>query len=124
MDLQPTHHLEAASSSSTTLPQLPQSDLLLVPNASTSTPITEQKPIRSSARVKAARQKEKERDQPKDRDSDSADQSAHPSWNPRSSKATTSKNKRSRESSAGKGKLKEADDSTRATKRFASLITI
>ncbi|KAI6008984.1 ubiquitin-protein ligase [Pisolithus marmoratus] len=100
MDLQPTHHLEAASSSSTTLPQLPQSDLLLVPNASTSTPITEQKPIRSSARVKAARQKEKERDQPKDRDSDSADQSAHPSWNPRSSKATTSKNKRSRESTS------------------------
>ncbi|KAI6113129.1 hypothetical protein F5141DRAFT_1188308 [Pisolithus sp. B1] len=89
-----------------------------VPNASTSTPASEQKPIRSSARVKAARQKEKERDIPKDKDSDSADQSAFPSGNPRSSKATTSKNKRSRESSAGKGKLKEpTDDSARPIKR-------
>ncbi|KAI6164689.1 hypothetical protein EDD17DRAFT_1775566 [Pisolithus thermaeus] len=89
-----------------------------VSNTSTSTPAFEQKPIRSSARVKAAKQKEKERDIPKDKDSDSADQSAFPSGNPRSSKATTSKNKRSRESSAGKGKLKEpTDDSTRAIKR-------
>ncbi|KAI6126477.1 ubiquitin-protein ligase [Pisolithus croceorrhizus] len=118
MDLQPTYHLEAASSSSTTPSQLPQSDLLQVSNTSTSTPAFEQKPIRSSARVKAAKQKEKERDIPKDKDSDSADQSAFPSGNPRSSKATTSKNKRSRESSAGKGKLKEpTDDSTRAIKR-------
>ncbi|KAL4078725.1 hypothetical protein V8B97DRAFT_1933082 [Scleroderma yunnanense] len=115
MDLQPTHQLEAVSS---TPSQQPQSEFLQFPSASSSASISEQRSTRSSARVKAARQKERERDQARDKDSDSADQSAALSENPRSSKATTSKNKRSREGSTGKGKAKESNDEpTRATKR-------
>ncbi|KAF9221474.1 hypothetical protein BS17DRAFT_758087 [Gyrodon lividus] len=70
------------------------------------------------ARVKAAKQKEKEREQARDKDSDSAEQSAALPENTRSSKPTTSKNKRSREVASGQGKAKDSnDDSTRASKR-------
>ncbi|KAF8449163.1 hypothetical protein L210DRAFT_3609574 [Boletus edulis BED1] len=74
--------------------------------------------LRSSARVKAARQKEKEREQARDKDSDAVEQSSAPSENTRTPKSTTSKNKRSREVASGKGKAKDStDDTTRASKR-------
>ncbi|KAH7881773.1 hypothetical protein F5I97DRAFT_1945577 [Phlebopus sp. FC_14] len=82
------------------------------------TSASESRSLRSSARVKAAKQKEREREQARDKDSDSAEQSVPPQETTRSSKATTSKNKRSREVNLGKGKAKEpSDDCTRATKR-------
>ncbi|KAI9573982.1 hypothetical protein HD554DRAFT_2202087 [Boletus coccyginus] len=69
------------------------------------------------ARVKAARQKEKEREQARDRESDAVEQSTAPE-NTRTPKPTTSKNKRFREVTSGKGKAKDSiDDSTRASKR-------
>ncbi|KAG1728087.1 hypothetical protein EDB19DRAFT_1897431 [Suillus lakei] len=68
-----------------------------------------EEPIRSSARVKAAKQKEKEREQAKDREGDSAEQSvAVLSESTRETRSITqAKNKRPREGSSGNGKSKE-----------------
>ncbi|KAG9312850.1 hypothetical protein JVU11DRAFT_6281 [Chiua virens] len=72
--------------------------------------------LRESTVVKASKQKEKEREQP--RDNDAVEQSNAPPENTRTLKPTTSKNKRSREATSGKGKAKEStDDTTRAFKR-------
>ncbi|KIJ20720.1 hypothetical protein PAXINDRAFT_165588 [Paxillus involutus ATCC 200175] len=116
MDLQPIYQQEATSSSTT---QLPQSELLQLPSISSSPAVvSESRSLRSSARVKAAKQKEKEREQARDKDSDSAEQSAALSENTRSSKPTTSKNKRPRETATGKGKEKDFnDESAQASKR-------
>lgn len=116
MDYQPLYHQEATSSS---VPlQLPESEQVILPSAST----IESKPTRSSARVKAAKQKEKEREQAKDREGDSADQSvAAPAESTRETRSTTQgKSKRFREGSSGNGKSKETSgDTIRVSKRYA-----
>ncbi|KAG1780930.1 hypothetical protein EV702DRAFT_963221 [Suillus placidus] len=84
-----------------------------------------EEPIRSSARVKAAKQKEKEREQAKDREGDSAEQSvAVPSESTRETRSTT-KNKRPREGSSGNGKFKESSEETsRVSKSRAHRATL
>ncbi|KAG5340284.1 hypothetical protein C0989_002300 [Termitomyces sp. Mn162] len=127
MDLQPLHHQEATSSASTSTArrQLDQ------PSAIS----TDSKTLRSSARVKAAKLKSKQKSNEKDRDS-TTQQSQLPSSSAasltdtvvlRSTRATTLKSKRSRETISGKGKGKVNDlpeetapRTTRRTRRVPS----
>ncbi|KAG1831365.1 hypothetical protein EV424DRAFT_1525835 [Suillus variegatus] len=86
-----------------------------------------EEPIRSSARVKAAKQKEKEREQAKDREGDSAEQYiAVPLESTRETRSTTqAKNKRTREGSSGNGKFKESSEETaRVSKSRAHRATL
>ncbi|KAG6869212.1 hypothetical protein C0993_009075 [Termitomyces sp. T159_Od127] len=110
MDLQPLHHQEATSSASasTARQQFDQPSALS----------TDSKTLRSSARVKAAKLKSKQKSNDKDRDS-AVQQSQLPSSSSavsltdtvvsRTTRATTTKSKRSRESIPAKGKGKAND---------------
>ncbi|TFK51850.1 hypothetical protein OE88DRAFT_1679337 [Heliocybe sulcata] len=107
MDLQPTQHQEAISSaSSSSQPQL------------SSSPSEAPRGVRSSARVKAAKQKEKENG--KERDStEQSSSTAATSEATRATRAGNSSSKLKRERSTGKGKAKEsADEASRASKRY------
>lgn len=123
MDLQPIHNQEATSSSSSQIQHL----VITEPSASSST--ADSKALRSSARVKAAKQKE----QDKGKDRDSAEQATSSSAaqplldSSISTRATRSSQqatraKRARDTDVkGKGKAKDfADETTvRASKRQA-----
>ncbi|KAG1850714.1 hypothetical protein F4604DRAFT_1907303, partial [Suillus subluteus] len=117
MDYQPIHQQEATSSSVSLQPL--ESEQAQFPLTSASVSTIDSKPIRSSARVKAAKQKEKEREQAKDREGDSAEQSvAVPSESTRETRsATQAKNKRPREGSSGNGKFKESSEETARVSR-------
>ncbi|KAG6812730.1 hypothetical protein H0H92_000947 [Tricholoma furcatifolium] len=114
MDLQPIHHQQAASSASASTSRQQDQD-------STSLP-TDSKTLRSSARVKAAKQKPKH----KSIDKDTAAPTQHPSSSsapltdtlvPRTSRSTTLKLKRSREALNTKGKAKATDSLEETTSR-------
>ncbi|KAG6833243.1 hypothetical protein H0H87_009864 [Tephrocybe sp. NHM501043] len=121
MDLQPIHHQQATSSASaSTNRQL---------NQDSPTLSTDSKTLRSSARVKAAKYKSKQKSTDKDRDS-TAHQSQHPSTSaaplkePRTTRASVLKSKRSKEALSAKGKTKANESSeetipttTRRTRR-------
>ncbi|KAG6890023.1 hypothetical protein C0992_003368 [Termitomyces sp. T32_za158] len=127
MDLQPLHHQEATSSASasTARRQFDQPSALS----------TDSKTLRSSARVKAAKSKSKQKSNDKDRDS-TVQHSQLPSSSavslpdtvvPRTTRATTLKSKRSRETISAKGKGKANDlpeetalRTTRRTRRGTS----
>lgn len=118
MDYQPIYQQEATSSSVSLQPL--ESEQAHFPSTSASVSTIDFKPIRSSARVKAAKQKEKEREQAKDREGDSAEQSvAVPSESTRETRSITqAKSKRPREGSSGNGKFKESSEETaRVSKR-------
>lgn len=113
MDLQPTQHPEAISSASPSSSQSTQPQ-----PASSSSEIP--RGVRSSARVKAAKQKEKE----KGKERDSTEQSSSSAATSDVSRPTRASNsasvlKRARERSTGKGKAKESADeaSARANKK-------
>ncbi|RDB23948.1 Ubiquitin fusion degradation protein 4 [Hypsizygus marmoreus] len=115
MDLQPIQHQEAtssASASTTTRQQLPDQD------SSSSAASEESKALRSSARVKAAKQKSKAKTKGKAKELDSttseqlsSSSAALPADTvvPRTTRATL-KAKRSREPITGKGKSTEVSD--------------
>lgn len=123
MDLQPTHQQEATSSSSSSIAQQQQS----LDQTSSSTTTVDSKVLRTSARVKAAKQKSKTRGKGKEQQSTHPDQetpsSAVPTDNVthRITRVTTNptKSKRSRETTSGKGKAKEVSEENlpRASKR-------
>jgi E3 ubiquitin-protein ligase TRIP12 len=122
MDLRPIQHPEATSSSSTSNAH-PGHD-------SHSVTASETKPIRSSARVKAAKQKAQTSDQSKDRDSSNPDQPGTTalttpleSISTRNARVSPTKVNRFRESNTGKGKARELpqESFTRHSKRCASL---
>lgn len=117
MDYQPINQQEATSSSVSLQPL--ESEQAQFPSTSASVSTVDSKPIRSSARVKAAKQKEKEREQAKDREGDSAEQSvAVPSESTRETRsAAQAKNKRPREGSSGNGKFKESSEETARVSR-------
>ncbi|KAG6902593.1 hypothetical protein C0995_014600 [Termitomyces sp. Mi166 len=125
MDLQPNHHQEVTSSASasTARRQLDQPSALP----------TDSKTLRSSARVKAAKLKSKQKSNDKDRDStvqqlpSSSAASLTDTVVSRTTRATTLKSKRSRETISAKGKAKANDlpeeatpRTTRRTRRGAS----
>jgi E3 ubiquitin-protein ligase TRIP12 len=120
MDLPPIQHQEATSSSLASTAQ-PNQD-------STRVSTSETKTIRSSARVKAAKQKAKQSVQDNDRDSSNPEQAQGTSTVPqlesistRTSRSSPVKANRSRELSAGKGKAKEVPaESSRSNKRYAA----
>lgn len=125
MDYQPIHQQEATSSSVSLQPL--ESEQAHFPSTSTPVSTIDSKPIRSSARVKAAKQKEKEREQAKDREGDSAEQSvAVPSESTRETRSITqAKSKRPREGSSGNGKFKESSEETaRVSKSRAHRATL
>ncbi|TFK39907.1 hypothetical protein BDQ12DRAFT_517010 [Crucibulum laeve] len=105
MDLQPIHHQEATSSSSASTHQLPDQD------SSFPTTSTPSRPLRYSARVKAAKQKLNTTDKGKERETSTEEQeiSASGTHSTDSSSSrpvrATTHSKRSRDSvSKGKGK--------------------
>ncbi|KDR80639.1 hypothetical protein GALMADRAFT_240990 [Galerina marginata CBS 339.88] len=115
MDLRPIHHSEATSSSSasTTHPSLPDTY-----SATTS----ETKPIRSSARVKAAKHKAQVKDpESPNQTQEPGTSSTHPSESisTRNTRASSVKGVRSREGNSGKGKAKEVpqEPASRSNKR-------
>ena len=121
MDLPPIQHQEATSSSRASTAQ---------PNRNPTTASTsEAKPIRSSARVKAAKQKAQQSVQDKDRDSSNPEQaqgtssaSQLESISTRTSRSSPAKANRFRELSAGKGKAKENPaDPPRSNKRYVAI---
>lgn len=125
MDYQPIHQQEATSSSVSLQPL--ESEQAHFPSTSAPVSTIDSKPIRSSARVKAAKQKEKEREQAKDREGDSAEQSvAVPSESTRETRSITqAKSKRPREGSSGNGKFKESSEETaRVSKSRAHRATL
>src|ERR1700720_160328 len=65
MDLQPIRNQEATSSSSASSNLLPTHQLNQESSVEASTPFAESRALRSSARVKAAKQKEQEKDKGK-----------------------------------------------------------
>ncbi|KAJ4473595.1 hypothetical protein J3R30DRAFT_3659131 [Lentinula aciculospora] len=81
------------------------------------------KPLRSSARVRAAKQKSQEKALDKERDL-SAEQSSSSTLPAESSRGTRASNKRSRESASGKGKAKEvfSEEPTRRRTRRSGLV--
>ena len=126
MDLQPIHHQEATSSvNSSTRSQFPQQD-----SSSSAVSSTETQNLRSSARVKAAKQKSQAKDKGKERNPTITHQqpSSHSVVEsseivvPRTTRATTnfSKPKRSRDKLVGKTKAKAVSDKSlpRTSKRF------
>jgi len=112
MDLQPIHQPEATTTASTSERTLEQH---------TSSISAETRALRSSARVKAAKQKEKgkEHESPGQPSSSTAQPDIVASRTPRSS-TTLTKSKRTRDNIAGKGKAKEVSDESppRASKRY------
>ncbi|KAG6909327.1 hypothetical protein DXG01_000927 [Tephrocybe rancida] len=115
MDLQPIHHQQATSSASA-------STARIQPDHESPVLSTDSKTLRSSARVKAAKNKSKQKANDQDRDS-TAHQSQLPSASaapltdtvvPRTTRASTLKSKRSCESLSVKGKAK-ANDSPEET---------
>ena len=124
MDLRQIQHTEATSSASASTAPHPSQD-------SHSATTSESKPIRSSARVKAARQKAQTSDQVKDRDSSNPVQAGETSATPlesistRNLRTSSSKVNRSRENITGKGKGRElpVESSTRSPKRYAARLT-
>lgn len=91
MDLTPSYHQEATASTSSTALDQDNVDISA-------------KPLRSSARVKAAKQKSQEKNQDKERDlSTEPSSSVLPAESSRGNRA----NKRTREQASGKGKAKE-----------------
>lgn len=117
MDLPPIQYQEATSSSRPSAAH-PNQDPTRVSTSETKT-------IRSSARVKAAKQKAKQSVQDKDRDSSNPEQAQGPSTafqlesiSTRTSRSSPAKVNRSRELGAGKGKAKEVPaESSRSNKR-------
>jgi hypothetical protein len=113
MDLRPIHHPEAESSSSvpTALPQPTTHQ-----ESSTASLSGEHKSLRTSARVKAAKQKSQAKGKGRDLDSASIEEHASSSLaigensNSRNNRSTAStiKNKRTRDLTSAKGKDKEA----------------
>jgi E3 ubiquitin-protein ligase TRIP12 len=105
MDLPPSHPQEVTASSSSL----------------DNTDSTEPGPVRSSARVKAAKQKSQEKNQAKDRNlntEQSSSSSADPAAS-RGSQPNPTSSKRSRESAQGKGKAKETNEEP-ARRRFVN----
>ncbi|KAF9454223.1 hypothetical protein P691DRAFT_809767 [Macrolepiota fuliginosa MF-IS2] len=128
MDLQPIHHPEAESSTSAST-ILPHSTTYQESSTSTS---GEHKTLRTSARVKAAKQKSQAKGKGKDLDNASAEETATSGAtgetpNPRNTRAAISitRNKRTKDTSSAKGKAKEAVDETpsRSNKRSRRTIT-
>lgn len=120
MDLQPNHHQEATSSASASIvvrQQIPNQD------STSSVASTDAKTLRTSARVKAAKQKSKAKDQGKERETNNSEQLSSASAAQDTARITraTIKSKRSRESVVGKGKSNEVveDAPSRASKRYA-----
>lgn len=126
MDLQPIHHQEAttsSSASSSTRIQLPDLD------SSSSTTAADSRALRTSARVKAAKQKSKAKGKGKECDSIIPEQS---SSSAAALSADTSRairiprSKRFREAVVGATKTKESTDETftRSSKRYLpSIVT-
>ncbi|KAF8637626.1 hypothetical protein AX17_002695 [Amanita inopinata Kibby_2008] len=116
MDLQPNHHQEATSSSSASVLSHSQLD------STAATSSTESRHLRSSARVKAAKQNNKLKGKGKERDLSTSEQSSEPSAAP--STAETSSTRitrsssnsvratRSKDSAFGKSKVKEVSEET------------
>ncbi|KAL0569563.1 Ubiquitin fusion degradation protein 4 [Marasmius crinis-equi] len=105
MDLQPSHTQEATSSSSHSTPDIDSS---------------ETKALRSSARVKAAKQKSQDKEQSSSGDPSAAEkQSSSSQQLPDSSISRATRAKRPREGTSGKGKAKETAEGSirRRTRR-------
>lgn len=122
MDLQPIHHPEAESSSSAST-LLPHST---THQESSTSPSGEPKVLRTSARVKAAKQKSQAKGKGKDLDNTGAEEQATfgataETSTSRNTRTATSnvRNKKTRDTSSGKGKAKETVDETpsRSNKR-------
>jgi hypothetical protein len=127
MDLQPSHQQAATSiPSAPSIPSFPQVQQHNQSFSSASSSSTESRALRSSARVKAAKQREIEKCKGKERESDqpSAIPSESISHTTRAI-AISSKSKRSRDQVSGKGKGKEVfdDQTSRPSKRYRIIMS-
>jgi E3 ubiquitin-protein ligase TRIP12 len=129
MDLQPNHQQEATSiPSAPSIPSFPQVQQHNQSFSSASSSSTESRALRSSARVKAAKQREIEKCKGKERELESDQLSAIPSESiSHTIRAITisSKSKRSRDQVSGKGKGKEVTDDqpSRPSKRYRIIMS-